>query len=452
MAQTDHQASPYVRGNLGPVSAEVTAFDLPVEGALPAELDGRYLRNGPNPYGAVGVDYHWFLGDGMVHGIRLRGGRAEWYRNRWVRSPNLAREMGEAAPPNPYRPEVPIFAANTNVIGHAGRTFALVEAGPPPIELSDELETVGPTDLDGTLEHPFAAHPRRDPRTGELHLVAYHWGWGSVLRYMVVDVEGRVRHQVDVPTAGATMAHDFGLSTDHVVLMDQPCTFDLDVAMSGVGLPYRWDADYANRLGLMARDGDAQSVRWFEVEPGYVFHPVNTYEREDGAVVMDVIRHPRVFATDLCGPNEGATHLHRYVLDSVAGVATEHQLDDIPTELPRINETLMGEPYRYGYAIGFGPKGEHGDTFKYDLDTGGVESMSHGPGRVSLEPVFVPRADGTAEDDGWLLQVVYDAGRDGSDLVVTDAQDFGGGPVATVRLPQRVPFGFHGNWVPTSEM
>ncbi len=450
MARTDDPVSPYVRGNLAPVQEEVTAFDLPVAGALPVELDGRYLRNGPNPFGPVGADYHWFLGDGMVHGIRLRDGRAEWYRNRWVRTPALAAKLGEEAPPNPFPPPVPVFGANTSVIGHAGRTFALVEAGPPPVELTEELETVGPTDLDGTLEHPFAAHPRRDPVTGELHLVAYFWGWGAMLRYTVVGVDGRVRRQVDVPTAGATMAHDFGLTAHHVILMDQPCTFDLDVAMSGSGLPYRWDDQYANRLGLLPRAGDAGDVRWFEVEPGYVFHPVNAFERDDGAVVMDAIRHPRVFVTDLSGPNEGATHLRRYVLDPVGGTVSEEQVDDTAAELPRINETRMGLPYRYAYAIGMGGQGVHGDTYKYDVVEGTVEVLSHGAGRVGLEPVFVPRAGGTVEDDGWLLQVVYDEGRDGSDLVVHHAQDLAAGPVATVTLPQRVPFGFHGNWVPSA--
>ncbi|MEZ5142529.1 MAG: carotenoid oxygenase family protein [Acidimicrobiales bacterium] len=440
--------SPYLRGNFAPVTEEVTAVDLPVTGTLPAELDGRYLRNGPNPVGEVGPDYHWFTGDGMVHGIRLRDGRAEWYRNRWVRSPDVAAALGEPAPPNPYDESVQVFAANTNAIGHAGRTFAIVEAGSPPIELTDELDTVGPTDLDGTLEHPFSAHPKKDPATGELHVAVYYWGWGNQVRYLVVDTGGRVRHQVDIPTQGGTMLHDIGLSEHHVVIMDQPCVFDLDRAMSGAGLPYVWTDDYVNRFGLLPRDGGADDIRWFELEPGYVFHPLNTYERDDGAVVMDAIRHERMFATDRHGPNEGPTTLRRYVLDPATGRATEDDIDDHPAELPRINETHIGRRNRYGYSMGFGAAGEHGVTYKYDLDTGITDVLDHGPHRVSLEPVFVPRRGGTEEDDGWIMQVVYDGDRDGSDLVLTHAQDLAGGPVAVVTLPQRVPFGFHGSWVP----
>lgn len=164
-------ANPYLTGNFGPVTEELTSFDLPVRGELPAELSGRFLRNGPNPRGETdAATYHWFTGDGMVHGIRLRDGQAEWYRNRWVRSPDMAARFDETPPPNPYGPDVGTFSANTNVIGFGGRTYAVVEAGSPPIELSDELETVGLTDFGGTLEHTFSAHPKLDPFTGELHV------------------------------------------------------------------------------------------------------------------------------------------------------------------------------------------------------------------------------------------------------------------------------------------
>jgi len=205
--------SRWLQGNFAPVQTERTVTDLAVSGAIPPELRGRYLRNGPNPFTAPDpATYHWFSGDGMVHGVRLRDGRALWYRNRWVRSPDVAQALGEPVRPSPFDGQVPLFAANTNVIGHAGRTFALVEAGAPPVELTYELETVGPTDLDGTLEHPFSAHPKRDPVSGELVVVAYWWGWGERLRYMVVGTDGRVRHSVDVAVAGQPMVHDTAIT------------------------------------------------------------------------------------------------------------------------------------------------------------------------------------------------------------------------------------------------
>lgn len=439
----------WLRGNFAPVDEEVTAFDLAVTGTLPPELEGRFLRNGPNPLSVPDpAIHHWFLGAGMVHGLRLRDGRAEWYRSRYVRSPELAAELGEDPPPNPYAADVPVFAANTNVIGHAGTTLALVEAGAPPIELSYELGTLRVTDLAGTLEHPFSAHPKRDPVTGELHLVAYYWGWGNQVRYIVVGTDGRVRHQVDVPTPGGPMVHDCAITETRVVLLDLPATFDLDTAMAGSLLPYRWNPDYGARIGLLPRDGQADDVTWFEIEPCYVFHPLNAYDRPDGSVVLDAVRHPKVFATDLLGPNEGPTTLVRWSLDPSSGKAIEETIDDRSQEFPRLDERLLGRRHRYGYFATAGWAFEAGPAFKIDLDRQITEVHDYGAGRQTGELVFVPRSDDAAEDDGWLLSFVYDATTDRSDLVVLAAQDFTGDPVATVHLPRRVPSGFHGNWVP----
>ena len=184
------------------------------------------MRNGPNPIGAVDpATYHWFLGTGMVHGVRLRDGRAEWYRNRWVRSGEVADALGEERRPGPMHAGFD-FAANTNVIGHAGRTFAIVEGGGRPYELTDELDTIGPCDFDGTLPGGYTAHPHLDPATGELHALSYFFGWGSTVQYSVLGADGRVRRTVDIDVGGSPMMHDFSLTTDHVVLYDLPVTFD----------------------------------------------------------------------------------------------------------------------------------------------------------------------------------------------------------------------------------
>jgi carotenoid cleavage dioxygenase len=441
--------SPWLAGNFAPVGEELTAVDLPVSGRIPDELCGRYLRNGPNPVTPVEPStYHWFVGDGMVHGVRLCDGRAVWYRNRWVRSPAVAAALGEEPPPSPFGPDVPLFAANTNVIGHAGRTLAIVEAGGPPVELTDELDTVGPTDFGGTLEHPFTAHPKRDPATGELFAVAYFWGWGERIRYMVVGADGRVRHVVDVPVPGMPMVHDTAITATRVVLFDLPCTFSIDDAVAGAALPYRWDPAYGARVGLIPREGTAADVRWFEVEPCWVFHPLNAHDAPDGSVVLDVVRWPKIFDADRLGPSEGPTRLERWRLHPESATVTTETLDDRGVEFPRHDERKVGRPHRYGYAVSLGAPFEQSVGLKYDLVTGQVAVHDYGPGRATGELVFVPRSPGADEDDGWLLSFVYDAGTDRSELVVLHAQDFEGDPVAVVHLPRRVPFGFHGNWVP----
>ncbi len=252
--------SPYLQGAFAPVTEEITAFDLPVTGRIPAELSGRYLRNGPNPLGLEDPGYHWFIGAGMVHGVRLRDGRAEWYRNRWVRSRRTAEALGEAWPAGPVHADSD-FAANTHIIRHAGRTLATVEAGALPYELSAELGTVGPCDFGGSLPGGFAAHTKLDPRTGELHAIAYFWAWDYV-QHVVIGADGLVARTTNIPLPHKPMMHDFALTEKYVVLFDLPVTFSMDAAASGRPLPYTWNPDVQARVGLLPRDGSAAGVRW----------------------------------------------------------------------------------------------------------------------------------------------------------------------------------------------
>jgi carotenoid cleavage dioxygenase-like enzyme len=421
----------FLDDNFAPVTEEVTELDLAVTGTVPPELEGRLVRIGPNPMTPPDpATYHWFTGDGMVHGVRLRGGRAEWYRNRWVRGDEVV---------------------NTHVIGVDGRTFALVEAGGRPVELTAELETVGSCTFDGTLDGSFSAHTHADPATGDLHAVTYHWSWDH-LRHVVLGPDARVRREVRVPVADGPMVHDCAITGRYVVLFDLPVTFSMATAAEGARFPYRWNPEHPPRVGLLPIDGasDGSDVRWFEAPSCYVFHTLNAYDDPDGdAVVVDLVRHPRMFATRFDGPVEGSPVLERWTLDLAGGAVKTEVLDDRPQEFPRIDERLTGRPHRYGYAAGLtGDRLASGPALKHDLTAGETHAHEYGPGRVTLEPVFVPRPGATAEDEGWVMSYVYDATTDRSDVVILDAQDFTGDPVATIHLPVRVPFGFHGSWLP----
>jgi carotenoid cleavage dioxygenase len=440
-------ANPYLEGNFAPVEEELTAFDLPVTGSIPQELEGRLLRIGPNPVAPDPARHHWFLGNGMVHGVRLRSGRAEWYRNRYVRDDEVVRIKGGPEVPGPRRDSLGNGVANTNVIAHAGRTFAIVEAGNLPVELSYELDTIARSDFQGTLPGGFTAHPKRDPDTGELHAAVYSPFW-EYLQYVVVGADGRVQRTVEVPAPGKPMVHDCALTARYFVLLDLPVTFNPGMLTEGYPLPYRWNPDYPARVGLLPRAGDATDVVWSEVEPCYVFHPLNAYEDEDGRVVLDVVRHPKMFATDLLGPNEGAPTLDRWIVDLQGGPVKEQRLDDRAQEFPRHDERLVGKPYRFGYTAGFAEGVAFGGLFRHDLRDGKVEVHHQGRTRMFMEPVFVPRTPDAAEDDGWVMAYLYDAATNKSDVVILAAQDFRGDPVATIELPARVPFGFHGNWAP----
>ncbi|MEV0632457.1 carotenoid oxygenase family protein [Nonomuraea wenchangensis] len=445
------------RDGFAPVTEEITAFDLEVTGRIPAVFNGRFLRNGPNP---LSLDdphaSHLFLGEGMVHGVRLRDGRAEWYRNRWVRSAEVARRLGEPVRPGPVHGGMD-FAPNTHVIGLAGRTFATVEAGALPYELSYELETIGSCDFGGGLPGGFAAHTHADPVTGELHAVAYFFGWDHH-QHLVLGPDGTVRQVRDIPIADAPMLHDFALTERYVVLYDLPVTFSMEHAQKGAPLPYAWNESHGARLGLLPRAGG--ETRWFDVEPCWVFHTVNAYDDGD-EVVVDVIRYPKRFV-DARLDAGGAPTLDRWRIDTVSGKVSQTRLDDRSQEFPRIDERRTGLPHRYGYTAAARelndivsphdteledlPDEAFDNTLiKHDLVRGTQEARQFGRGAYVGEPVFVP--EGEAEDDGYVMTLVNNPDRGAADLVIVSARDFTGEPVATVHLPARVPLGFHGSWI-----
>jgi carotenoid cleavage dioxygenase len=499
-AVTAVPANPYLDDFLAPVSAEVTATDLPVTGHIPEFLDGRYLRNGPNPVAEVDpATYHWFTGDGMVHGVGLHGGAAGWYRNRWVRSAAVRAALGEpAAGTHNLRAGMQSLGANTNVLAHAGKTLALVEGGVANYELTDELDTVGPCDFDGTLAGGYAAHPHRDPRTGELHAVSYSFARGKTVQYSVIDTHGHARRTVDIEVSGSPMMHDFSLTDKYVVIYDLPVTLDpmqlvptkaprwmqlpARLVMQAVigrvrvpgpiaamvnrnerqayQLPYAWNPRYPARIGVMPREGGNSDVRWFDIEPCYVYHPLNAYsEVRNGSevLVLDVVRYQRMFDRDRRGPGDTVPSLDRWTINLATGAVSSECRDDRAQEFPRINEALLGSRHRFGYTVGLeggfvdsGRKKMSTSLYKHDYATGSSTVAPLDPELLIGEMSFVPRPNGDpaaqAEDDGILIGYGYHRGRDEGQLMLLDAQTCES--VATVHLPQRVPMGFHGNWAP----
>jgi carotenoid cleavage dioxygenase len=435
-------------GNYAPVHDELTEFDLPVQGRIPAELNGWYLRNGPNARTGAA---HWCVGDGMVHGVRLENGRAAWYRNRWVRTESFENPIGLYNDDGTRNLHSSI--ANTHVVRHAGKTLALMEFS-LPYEISNDLETVGVYDFGGKLNDSMTAHPKICPVTGEMHF----FGTGNIFEPHVVyhraDADGRltVNRPIDVPAL--TMMHDFALTAEHVVFLDLPLVFDLRVALAQQDvrelrdLPYRWDDDYGARLGVLRRDDPYGPVRWLDIDPCYVFHIANAYDvrsANENSVVLEVVRYPEIWRDSSKFSADAA--LWRWKLNLDTGVVEESQLDDRGVEYPRVDDRLAGAAARYSVAVG------SDSLVRYDLQRGtAAEQRFAGGGRgapsAPSEAVFAPAAGESDELAGWYLTYVYDPVADGTDLVVIDASDFEGEPVARVRLPRRVPHGFHGNWIP----
>jgi len=428
-------------GNYAPVHDELTAFDLPVQGSIPAELNGWYLRNGPNPRTGAG---HWCVGDGMVHGIRLENGRAAWYRNRWVRTESFEHPFPVYNDDRTRNLHSSI--ANTHVVRHAGKTLALMEFS-LPYEISNDLKTLGVYDFGGKLMNSMTAHPKICPATGELHF----FGSGNILEPHVVyhraDANGQltINRPIDVPAL--TLMHDFALTAEHVVFMDLPLLFNPSLALTQQNendLPYRWHDRYGARLGVLRRDDPYGQLRWFDIDPCFVFHIANAYDKAN-SIVLEVIRYPEMWRDSSEFGTDAA--LWRWTIDLDTGMVQESQLDDRGVEFPRVDDRLAGVAARYSVAVG-------SDTLvRYDLqrDTASEHRFGgrggHGAPGAPGEAVFVPAAGESDELAGWYLTYVYDPVTDGSDLVVIDASDFEGEPVARIRLPRRVPHGFHGNWI-----
>jgi carotenoid cleavage dioxygenase len=441
--------NPYLSGNFGPVDTELTKRRLAVEGSIPRELRGTLLRNGPDPIAADPATYHWFLGDGMVHAIQLRDGEAR-YRNRWMRTDVAAGLLGEDVIPD-KPPDVNGAAnrAQTSIVSHAGRILALYEPS-LPTEFDTDLRTIGRYDFGGALASSMTAHPKIDPVTGEMLFFGYDLFAPPYLRFHVVDRHGRLVLSKEITIPRATMMHDFAITERHVVFLDLPVVYDLSTA-GRRPFPARWKPEAGARVGVMPRDASSPP-RWFEIDPCYVFHTVNAYD-EGERVVLDVVRHERMFTDDPYGWGDGTGTLDRWTIDLHAGRVREQRIDVRTQEFPTVDPRVLGRRHRYAYSATarLGDFVEpFGTLLQHDLRSGARTAAKLGPGRQAGEGVFVPAGATGAEDEGWILSVVYNALEDSSALVILDATDFGGDPVATIALPQRVPFGFHGIWEPAS--
>lgn len=444
---------PFLTGLHTPMSEERTITGLTVSGSIPHDLDGRYIRIGPNPATPPNpASYHWFIGDGMVHGVRLRDGKAEWYRNRWIKSRAVAAARGMTAAPGPRngRSET----VNTNVMGHGGAIWALVEAGGLPARIDENLETVAFDPFGGSLKASFSAHPHLDPDTGELHAICYEGTDQTTIHHVVVDKDGKVRREEPIRVHHGPSIHDCMITASYVIILDLPVTFSMRKLLGGQGFPYSWNPNHRARVGLLPRDGTNDDVIWCDVAPCYVFHPSNAYETKDGKVILDVCAHSSMFAESSQGPDSESCPFERWTIDPLAKSVERHVLDLDSQEFPRPNEQYLGKPYRYAYTLALPTSRDpsfvnSSQIFKQDLVDRRREVHDFGEGRVPGEFVFVPRKQSKAEDDGWLMGYVINVAADTTDLVILDAQNFEGSPVASIRIPHRIPPGFHGNWVPS---
>jgi carotenoid cleavage dioxygenase-like enzyme len=445
--------NPFLSGNYAPWREEGDELDLLVDGEIPKELNGSLYRIGPNPHYPPQLRYHWFDGDGMVHGFTIRDGKAS-YRNRYVKTAGLEAEMragkslfgGLAAMPKEIRPEGAFKnAANTNIIGYANRLLALWEAGWPHELKPETLETVGLYGFGNKLMGPMTAHPKFDAKTGELLFFGYQ-PVAPFVTWHRADTRGNLIESHPIDTGLPVMMHDFVTTENYAIFFVCPSVFRLENAAQGKPV-LQWEPDHGTRIGAMNRK--TFEVKWFQTESFYVFHFLNAYE-ENNSLTVDFCRMPSLDMTGN-GPS-GQPHPYRFMLDMKDGSVKQTQIDDEVNEFPRIDDRLAGYRHRYGYFAASRPATGIGFTrlTARDYQKNSAATFSLGPNMAPGEPVFVPRPHKSGEQDGWVLSVWYDGNNNRSELVIQDAADFSGKPVARVKLSHRVPFGFHGNWVPAA--
>ena len=452
--------SPFLEGNFAPVREETTADNLRVIGELPPDLSGMFVRNGPNPQFPPVGQYHWFDGDGMLHGVTISDGKAS-YRNRYIRTRGfqIEREAGKAVwtgllePPqmdNPYGPSK--NTANTALVWHAGQLLALWEGGEPHA-IAPELDTIGSKNYGGKLASAFTAHPKVDPATGEMMFFGYSIGQPPYLHYSLVSATGDLVETVPIDLPVGVMMHDFAITEHYTVFMDLPLTFRLERMQRGESA-LMFERDRPSRFGIVPRHGDNSSVRWFEGPACYAFHTLNAYEEGDEVVLIACRMNSTSVLTAQDDPDGNIPRLHQWRFNLKSGTMKETMLDDTASEFPRVNEAYLGRKTRYGYAAKTAPAPmpRFEGVIKYDFERGTSATHGYGTGRYGGEAVFVPRPDATAEDDGWLVSFVHDEESDTSELVIINAQEMNAEPIARVMMPQRVPYGFHGTWITEEQL
>lgn len=481
----------YLSGNYAPVPESDICTDLPVVGNLPSCLNGEFVRVGPNPKFKPVAGYHWFDGDGMLHGLRIKDGKAT-YVSRFIQTSKLRQEeffgaskflkIGDLkgmfgaliAKIFSLRCQMKVLdmsqgmgTGNTAMVYHDGRLLALQEADKPYVirVLEDgDLQTIGYLDYEKRLTHPFTAHPKVDPVTGELFTFGYQFE-PPYCTYRVVSKEGLMQDPVLITVSGPVMMHDFAITENYAIFMDLPLYFEPKAMIKG-GLVLKFDKTKKSRFGILPRYAKSESgIKWFELPACYVLHNANAWEDGD-EVVLYSCRIPDLDLGILSGPLQETLQNYDNVLYEMhfnlkTGQSSEKQLSLSSVDFPRINENYTGRKQRFVYCAMLEDITKVKGLVKFDLweepllegkreiEIGGnVKGVfSFGPGRYGSEAIFVPRASRIEgpleEDDGYLICFVHDENRGKSEVVIIDAKSMAYKPVGVVHLPCRVPYGFH---------
>ena len=447
-------------------SADRLDGEARIEGRLPAALRGTFHRNGPGVHERFGLRYrHWFDGDGMVQAFRFDGA-AVTHRGRVLETPKLARERAAGRRVYPgfgtvvdqearVRGPDDLNSANTSVLDHHGELLALWEAGSASVL---DRETLAWRSFkawgEGLEGVPFTAHPKVEP-DGTL------WAFGAsyvpaerlVLYHVAPD--GSLVKAAVVDAGPLGMVHDFVVTERHLVIVLPPLVFNPEAVQDGAFLDaFAWRPEHGARALVIAKH-DFDERRWHQLPTGFGFHHGNGWEEAGGAIRFDhcVASDPTLMTDRLRYIMRGEVRpaaperYSRFTLYADGRSDVEATSDW--AEFPRVAPAVVGRRNRYVYTLG-ADEDVDGPVLhrleKRDLERGTLHAFDFGSGVIPEEHVFVPRREGGAEDDGWLVGTFLDYERGVSGVTVFDARRIGDGPVARAWLDYPLPLGFHGHF------
>ena len=454
------------------LSYEISADTI--RGKIPEELSGIFLRNGPGRNELAGKPFgHWFDGDGCVHTFRIEHGKVH-YRSSFVKTPKYVdetaaqaikyRSFGHNAPGGFFKNfHMPANAANTSIIYHGGKLLTLFEGGLPWRMDLDTLETLGPENFNGALKgmDTFSAHGKRHPRTGDY----FNFGMGSGIRPKInlyrISPTGEMTNRGAIPIEKMAFCHDNAMTENYLVFMVMPVTFSnplqVLLARDTIDKNMAFHPDEGMKVYVVALE-DFSLVRTFDVEPFMFAHSSNCWE-QNGELFIDVVAMSESdgetgtrFSRNLFSqPRPASGQLTRYRLNMATGAAVKELLPSaIPSEFPQWDLRKTGSPSRYIYTAGICENetpGFYNALQRVDLESGTATVYDCGPGRYTSEPIFVPRNADAAEDDGYILCVIYDANTELSELMILDARSLSE-EIAVVPLKNHIPHGFHCGFTP----
>ena len=464
---------PYLNGAWTPNYTEYTATDMEVIGEIPDDIDGVYIRNTENPVHEPIGNYHPFDGDGMIHSMVFKDGKAE-YRNRFVRTKGFNAEQlaGEALwtgiANDPRKSKRPGCGAqgyvkdssSTDVVVHAGQILSTFWQCGDAYQLDpftlEQSGTVGWAPLEG-----ISAHPKIDERTGEMMFFNYS-KHAPYQHYGVVDKNNKLVHYTPVPLPGPRLPHDMAFSENYSILVDLPLFWDPEMLKQGRHHARYFD-NLKTRFGILPRYGTADQVQWFEADPTYVLHWMNAYEEGD-EIILEGYFQDQPDPQPLPGmpPAVGQlmanidihsfqSKLHRWRFNLKTGEAKEQRLDDRALEFGTFNQQYAGRKSRYVYSVSGEPNWFlFSGIVKHDTETGESWSLPFGEQRFGSEAPFVPRINSQDEDDGYLVSFITDMKLDRSECVLIDAKKIEAGPVCKIILPHRICSGTHTTWADRS--